>query len=362
MNVKKITLKGFRNYIEQEITFFEGLNVITGRNASGKTNLMESIFVGGVGRSPRAGKDKEMVNWESETANIKIELEKKYRKHLIEVEIQKNGDKIISVNKVGINRLGELVGLLGVIYFSPDELKMIKEAPGERRRFMDISLSQQSKVYYYSLNKYNKILMQRNKLIKTSSYNDFCFNAPVWDIQLAEEGSKLITERAQFLTNLNKMADIVHRKIAGEQEPLLIEYEKCVEAEQTEEIKQQLLAKLSENFSKDYNLGYTSIGVHREDFNIVSNGIELRKYGSQGQQRTAALAIKLAEIEYFESVTGEKPVLLLDDVLSELDYVRRKALLQATIGTQTMLSCTEFEGCEGMDYHTITIQNGKVLK
>ena len=360
MKVEKVSLENFRNYNSQEITFREGLNVICGLNASGKTNLMESIFVSAIGRSPRTKNEKDLIKMGEDRAYIHLSLEKKFRTHKINVEIDKAEGKKINVDGAKITRLGELIGLLTVVYFSPDELKMIKEAPQERRRFMDLSLSQESKPYYLTLSKYNALLQQRNKLIKTTDYAEFSQTAFIWETQMAEAATDIILKRRAFIEKIGKIADEYHRKIAGENEDITLLYEPCVEGTEREEIKTALLKKLEESHEKDYELGYTSVGVHREDFNIASKGIDLRKFGSQGQQRTAALVIKLAEIEYYYNESGEKPILLLDDVLSELDEKRRTALLEATKGTQTLITCTEFhENVE--EFFEIRIDKGHLL-
>ena len=361
MKVEKVVLENFRNYTKQEITFLDGLNVICGLNASGKTNLMESIFVAAIGRSPRTKNEKEMIKMGEDRAYIHLNLEKKFRSHQINVEIDKAEGKKINVDGAKISRLGELIGLLAVVYFSPDELKMIKEAPQERRRFMDLSLSQESKPYYVALSKYNNLLQQRNKLIKTTDYAEFSQTAFIWENQMADVAADIVLKRRTFIEKIGKIADDYHRRIAGENEELKLIYEPCVEGEDREQIKAAIAEKLEASHEKDYELGYTSVGVHREDFNITCKGVDLRKFGSQGQQRTAALVIKLAEIEYYYKESGEKPVLLLDDVLSELDERRRTALLEATAGTQTMITCTEFNE-NVKDYNKIVISQGKKIE
>ena len=361
MKVEKVVLENFRNYTSQEITFREGLNVICGLNAAGKTNLMESIFVAAIGRSPRTKSEKDLIRMGENRAFIHLFLEKKFRSHKINVEINRSEGKILSVDGAKITRLGELIGLLAVVYFSPDELKMIKEAPQERRRFLDLSLSQESKPYYLALSKYGKLLEQRNKLMKTTDFAEFSQTAFIWEKQMADAAADIILKRRAFIEKIGVIADDYHRKIAGAEEDITLIYEPCVEGEDRETIRANLEARLEESHEKDYELGYTTVGIHREDFNITSKGIDLRKFGSQGQQRTAALVIKLAEIEYYYKESGEKPILLLDDVLSELDEKRRTALLEATAGTQTLLTCTEFT--ENVpEYHEIKVESGVVVK
>lgn len=359
MKVEKVILENYRNYQKQEITFQDGLNVFCGLNASGKTNLMESIFVSAIGRSPRTKNEKDLIRMGEEKAYIHLFLQKKFREHKINVEISKSGGKKIKIDDAVVTRLGELLGLLTVVYFSPDELKMIKEAPQERRRFMDMSLSQESKPYYLALARYNKILAQRNSLIKSVDFAEFSTTAFIWETQMSEAAAEVVVKRREFIKKISEIACAFHEKIAGQGEDLTLVYEPCSDKEEKEEIKKDIERQLEENRKKDYELGYTTVGVHREDFSITTKGVDLRKFGSQGQQRSAALAIKLAEIEYYDGESGEKPVLLLDDVLSELDERRRAALLQATEGTQTFITCTEFnEEVGNRNVNIIRIKNG----
>ncbi|NCA93300.1 DNA replication/repair protein RecF [bacterium] len=362
MKVAKIALQNYRNYSSQSLSFAKGLNIVEGMNASGKTNLIEAVYFCSIGRSPRTSKDKELIKWGEKEARISIVVEKKYRAHKIDVSIADNGQKRIVIDGSHIARMGELMGVLNVVFFSPDDLKMIKESPQERRTFMDISLCQQNKVYFYNLLKYNQILAQRNKLLKTArTLSELSETIPVWNVQLAEQGAKLVMCRLDFLNTINPLADKIHRAIAGKDEGLALFYERSYQGDSQVDVKECLLAKLSDNIEKEYSLGYTLTGLHRDDFSILSNGIELRSFGSQGQQRTAALAVKLAEISYFEQKTGELPVLLLDDVFSELDIHRRSALLAATENVQTIITCTEFK--ENVDNYDkkIIVSNGTIV-
>ena len=248
------------------------------------------------------------------------------------------------------------MGVVNVVFFAPDELKIVKADPSERRRFMNISLCQQSKPYYATLSRYNKILENRNRLLKNaSSIEELKFLMPDWNVQLAEEGSKIILARQEFLNTLQIIADPIHRAIAGEELKLIYNRK---DADSFDKVYQYLFDHLSSNYDKELSLGYTLCGPHRDDFSLLSRKIDLRTYGSQGQQRTAALALKLAEITYFEKNTGEKPILLLDDVLSELDASRREALLKATDGIQTLLTCTEFTEKEELIGKRIMVKNG----
>ncbi len=362
MNVTGIALANFRNYARQHLSFSKGLNVIEGANASGKTNLLEALYFCGVGRSPRTSKDKELIMWGEKEARIVLHIDKRYRSHKIEVRFSDNGQKRVLIDGVPIRRIGELMGVLNVIYFSPDDLKLIKASPKERRAFMDISLSQQSKLYFYTLLKYNLILAERNKLLKTAkSLKELNETLYIWNTQLSEHGARLVALRLDFLRGIAPIAEKTHRAIAGEGEGLTLTYERSYAGESYKELKECLEQKLSSDIEKEYALGYTLTGLHRDDILVTSNGVDIRAFGSQGQQRTAALAIKLAEISYFEQKTGELPVLLLDDVLSELDISRRSALLRATNNIQTLLTCTDFTEKTDFDYKKIIVSNGKIV-
>jgi DNA replication and repair protein RecF len=343
MIIKKLKVINFRNYKEESIQFSPGLNVLTGKNASGKTNLLEAVYLGAIGKSPRTQQDKEMINWGEEYLYAGIELQGKYRAHKVEIHIDNHSAKRIAIDGLPIKKLGEIMGVLNVVYFSPDELKMIKESPRERRRFMDISLSQQKKKYFYNLQRYNKALDQRNKLLKTArTIEGLKDMLAVWDIQLAAVGAEIISDRLIFLEKLSVHAAREHDRLSSGREELLLRYESDA-IEETSDIKKQLMLRYESDIEKDYALRYTSSGPHRDDIKITLNGTDVRKFGSQGQQRSAALSIKMAEISQFEEETGEKPILLLDDVLSELDEGRRVELLNAASGVQTILTCTEFD-------------------
>ena len=359
MNVTKVILTSFRNYAHQEVEFCPDLNVIVGKNTAGKTNLVESVYLCGVGKSPRAGKDKEMIKMGDKEAHITLFVDKKHRSHRVDVHLLPGGKKI-SIDGVSINKMSDLMGVVNVVFFAPDELKIVKADPSERRRFINISLCQQSKPYYAALSRYNKILDNRNRLLKEAeSVDALARTLPDWNVQLAEEGAKIIMARQHFLDTLQTIADPIHRTIAGEGEDLTLVYNRK-DARSYEDIHRYLLEHLSSNYDKELALGYTLCGPHRDDFAILSRKTDLRTYGSQGQQRTAALALKLAEISYFESNTGEKPILLLDDVLSELDASRRTALIHATEGIQTLLTCTEFTEDPSLIGKLISVNKGVI--
>jgi len=342
MKIKSLELTNFRNYKNQKINLSENLNVIVGNNAQGKTNLLEAIFICAIGRSPRTSKDKDLVNWSSQFAKISLDIVKKIGKKEIDIFLFPNQNKAIKIDKIGIKKIGQLMGNFNAIYFSPDELKLIKESPDERRRFMDIDLCQFDKNYFYTLHEYNQILQQRNKLLKSQDTKVLKDTIPIWNEQLARHGAKIILSRLNLIERLKKHAYIIHKNLTSDKEEISLTYQGYV-AEDENSLKLLLLKKYEENIDKDIKLGYTTVGPHRDDIKIEANNIDLRSFGSQGQQRTASLTLKLAELEVFNDNLGEYPVLLLDDVLSELDASRQNKLLEHVSNIQTLVTCTDFD-------------------
>ena len=348
MFVTQVKLNNFRNYADKVFEFSKGLNVIVGPNATGKTNLLESVYMCGLGTSPRVTRDKDVIKWGEKGAFIHLELQTRFRKHTVDMFIDCKEKKRVAIDGIPITRLAQLIGTLGIVFFSPDELKLVKDAPVERRRFMDVSLSQQSSKYLFALSRYNAVLLRRNKLLKTLSPGEDLKNSlQVWDIQLAEEGARVIKARYAFARELKKFAAQKHVVLSGGRETLSLEYESDVADGDEKLIAEALSQKLFMSYDKDCSLQYTTVGPHKDDIKISLDGIDVRKFGSQAQQRTAALSLKLAEISLFKDNMGEEPVLLLDDVLSELDEDRRKTLLKETSAFQTIITCTEYnEGVE----------------
>ena len=342
MHISSVDLKNFRNYKEAHCEFGDGLNILYGKNASGKTNMLESIYVSSVFRSPRTAKDKELVLIDCDRAIIKTVIQKKYCRHVLQIQIDDKGKKKVALDGIPIARAGELLGVLGTVFFSPDEMKLIKEAPQERRRFMDVGISQQQKSYFNALQRYNKTLKQKNNLLKDSwGKTNIDAMLDVWDTGLAQTGAYIVERRREYLSELNEIAGKMHAELSEDREKLELKYESsCKENTVNEEV---LLKALREAREKDIQLGYCTIGAHRDDIEISINGKDSRKFASQGQQRTIALAMKLAEVEIYKRETGETPVLLLDDVLSELDATRQRILLEKTSGIQTILTCTEYK-------------------
>lgn len=346
MRIESLELNNFRNYRSATVKFGDGLNVLHGKNASGKTNLLESVYLCSIFKSPRTSKDKELVKLGEDSATVKLTVARKFRSHTIILHIDSQGKKKVVVDGVPILRAGELLGTLGVVFFSPDEMKLVKEAPSERRRFLDVGLSQQQKSYFISLQRYGKTLKQKNNLLKeyrhSSNIDDML---DVWDMGLAKEGALIIKRRLQYISTLNAAAGKFHNIISGQKEELKLSYENGMseEALLSDDLEQYLLRAIKAAREKDKELGFCTVGPHRDDIKIELDGKDSRKFASQGQQRTVALSMKLGEVVIFRDGIGEPPVLLLDDVLSELDETRQNLLLKMTQGFQTILTCTEYD-------------------
>lgn len=334
MIIKSLELADFRNYETLNISFDKGTNILYGDNAQGKTNILEAIYVSATTKSHKGSKDKEIVNFNKEEAHIRTYLEKEDVEYRVDMHLRKNKSKGIAIDGQKIKKAADLLGLLNVVFFSPEDLSIIKNGPSERRRFADLELCQLDNFYLYNLNHYNKIINQRNKLLKDMYFNPGLRETlNIWDSQLVSFGSKIIERRDLFAKQLCEIIGEIHKKLSGGKEELIIQYEPDVSIEDFER-------KMRENQEKDIRSKMTSTGPHRDDFSFIVNGIDIRKYGSQGQQRTAALSLKLSEIELVKKMTKDTPVLLLDDVLSELDSNRQNYLLNSIGDIQTIITCT----------------------
>lgn len=334
MIIKSIELQNFRNYEDLNISFDEGTNIFYGDNAQGKTNILEAAYLSGTTKSHKCSKDKEMIRFGEQEAHIRTVVVKKDKEYQIDMHLKNNRSKGIAINKVPIKKASELFGILNMVFFSPEDLNIIKNGPAERRRFLDSELCQLDKIYLSDLTTYNKILNQRNKLLKDMVYRpDLKDTLPVWDMQLVETGRKIIRRRKQFVDELNEIVHDIHYRISGEKEDLLLQYEPSIEDIFFED-------ELSRVKERDMRQCMTSVGPHRDDLLFSIGEVDIRKFGSQGQQRTSALSLKLSEIELVKRSIHDTPVLLLDDVLSELDSNRQNYLLNSIHDTQTLISCT----------------------
>ena len=357
MIVKSLELKDYRNYEQLNIQFHRGTNILYGENAQGKTNVLEAVYLGGTTKSHRGSKDREIIMFGKEEAHIRIMIEKNKIEHKIDLHLKKNKAKGVAIDGIPIKRQGELFGMLNLVFFSPEDLYIIKDGPGERRRFLDLELCQLDKVYLYHLANYNKALAQRNNLLKQIGFNrNLLDTLYIWDTKLIEHGSYIIDTRKRFILELNELTMPIHRKLTGEREELLLKYEPNVE-------KEEFGNKLKKTAEKDLSLKMSNTGPHRDDMSFLANNIDIRRFGSQGQQRTAALSCKLAEIQLVRTAIKENPVLLLDDVLSELDRSRQNHLLNNIGDIQTIITCTGLEEFVNhrFDYNKIFhVMNGTV--
>ena len=334
MVIESIELKNFRNYQELSMEFDKGTNILYGDNAQGKTNILEAVYLSGTSKSHKSSKDREMIRFGMEESHIKTIILKKDIPYRIDMHLKKNRPKGIAVNGLPIRKASELFGIVNIVAFSPEDLNIIKSGPQERRRFIDLELCQLDKLYVYNLVNYNKALNQRNQLLKDLAFRpELADTLDIWDMQLAEYGKKIIERRESFLSSMDEMISEIHGRLTGEKEELHICYEPSSKAE-------DLAAALEKNRDRDIRQKITNTGPHRDDMSFYIRENDLRKYGSQGQQRTAALSLKLSEIEIVKKITKDTPILLLDDVLSELDSKRQNHLLNNIHEIQTIITCT----------------------
>ena len=358
MIIKSLELADFRNYDSLHIDFSNGTNILYGDNAQGKTNILEAIYLSATTKSHKGSKDKDIVNFNKEESHIRTYLEKEGIEMRVDMHLRKNKTKGIAIDGQKIKKAAELLGLLNVVFFSPEDLSIIKNGPAERRRFVDMELCQLDQFYLYNLNHYNKIVNQRNKLLKDMYFNPSLRETlNIWDSQLISFGSKIIERRQLFVEQLNEIIYDIHKKLSGGKEELVIQYEPDITIEEYE--KALLMSQ-----ERDINLKQTTVGPHRDDFSFVVGNIDIRKFGSQGQQRTAALSLKLSEIELVKKMTKDNPVLLLDDVLSELDSSRQNYLLSTIGDIQTIITCTgldEFVNTRFEIDKVFKIENGTIV-
>ena len=339
--------------------FDKSTNIFYGDNAQGKTNILEAVYLSGTTKSHRGTKDKDMIQFGANESHIETIVEKNGIKYQIDMHLKKNSPKGIAINKIPIRKASELFGIIHIVFFSPEDLNIIKNGPGERRRFIDLELSQLDKVYLNNLSNYNRIVNQRNHLLKEIDYNKGALETlDIWDIQLIQYGNKIIERRQKFIEEINKIISNIHKKLTGNREDIKIVYEPSNGALSFEQA-------LLKNKEKDLRIKSTSVGPHRDDIAFLVSDIDIRKYGSQGQQRTAALSLKLSEIELVKQSIHDTPVLLLDDVLSELDKHRQNYLLDSIHDIQTLITCTgvdEFVNHRFSINKVFHVQNGQVTK
>lgn len=336
MIIESVDLKNYRNYEILTMNFNDKTNIIYGDNAQGKTNILEALYVCATSKSHRGSKDREIISFGQEEAHIKVHVRKNELLYRIDMHLKKNRSKGIAVNGIPIMKAVELFGILNIVFFSPEDLNIIKNGPSERRRFIDMELSQLDKIYLSNLINYNKVVIQRNKLLKELSFvynKENLETLDVWDLQLVKYGTEVMKGRVLFLSRMNELVGSIHSKLTGGKENLTIQYAPCVE-------KKEFAGKVAASRERDIRFKTTNVGPHKDDIIFFIDEKDVRKYGSQGQQRTAALSLKMAEIELVKQMIHDTPVLLLDDVLSELDSSRQNFLLNSIGGIQTIVTCT----------------------
>ena len=339
MFIKRLQMLNYRNYNVLDISLGPHVNVFMGDNAQGKTNILEGIYYCAFARSHRTSKDRELINWNSDNALLSVTVGRERLDKRIDISILKDGKKAIQINKIKIKKIGELFGNFNVVMFSPEDLKIIKDSPGVRRKFIDLELCQLNPKYYYNLVQYNKVLNERNSILRNRNINKDILD--VYDMQLVEFGYNIIIDRLEYIKKLNKYSEKIHSDITSGKERIEFKYVSTIK--DLENIRESFYSLLEKNRVRDCERGITSVGPHRDDFTVLINDIDTKSYGSQGQQRTAVLTIKFSSLKIIKELTGEHPVLLLDDVLSELDFSRKRYILSTIGDIQTIITCTGIE-------------------
>lgn len=353
MYIKKIELNNFRNYEQEQIILDKNINVIYGNNGEGKTNILESVFVCALGKSFRTSKEKELIKIGQDYAKINIDFEKDDRAGNIKINI--DNKKSFFLNDVKLNKTSEVLGNIYVVLFNPDDINILKQGPANRRRFLNIMISQLRPNYVHLLNNYMKVLEQRNIYLRQVKYeNKNIALLDIWDEKLAELGEKIYEYRRDFIEKIIIKINKIHQNITNEKETIKIIYNSNCSN------KAEYLNKLKNNKNIDLQKGYTTLGIHRDDFSVYINDKLVNVYGSQGQQRTVIISLKLSELEIIYDEIGEKPILLLDDFMSELDKNRREYLLNNFIDNQIIITCTDNFALKN-NGKIFKVENGKVL-
>ena len=349
MYIQKLRLNQFRNYESLEIELDKEKNIFYGNNAQGKTNLLEAIFLSGFAKSFRTQKEKELIQSGKEEAIVEVCYQRKDREGKIRIEIGEK--KTFFINGIKVKKLSEILGKINLVFFYPDSMEMIKQGPNKRRRFLDMMIGQLKPSYIYYCNQYLKTLEQRNIYLRQIKFE----NKPeemleIWDEKLAEYGEKIFNERRIYLEKIAEKIEKIHKDVTENKEVISIKY--------VSSYQENYLKELKNKRKIDIQKGFTTYGVHRDDFLVFLNGRDLSAFGSQGQQRSSVISLKLTELAIIEEEVGEKPILLLDDFMSELDENRRNRFLEKITQNQVIITCTEkLKGIEGKTFH---VQNGKI--
>ncbi len=342
MYIDSLNLYNFRNYDNYKIDFSDKLNIISGKNGVGKTNILEAIYFSAFSKSFKTNKDREMIKYEKDFLKSNLVFYKGGRKQNIEIALLSLGKKQIKINGSVITNISDLIGVLNVVFFAPEDLRIIIGSPGDRRRFMDREISQIYASYYDNLIKYNKVLAQRNNQLKNTDRSSPKTDLiKLWDDPLIEYGVKIIKKRWEFIKNLEEYAVRIHSDLSSNNEQLELEYNSNIPLGKNMEDSFRVV--LNKSLTNDINYGYTTRGIHKDDFTTIVNSLPVKTFGSQGQKRTSALSIKLSQVHVIERITGSRPILLLDDVSSELDSSRRNILLDIVKDSQCIITTTDIK-------------------
>ena len=354
MLITELELQNFRNYEKQKIEFNPNINVFYGDNAQGKTNIIESIFISAFGKSFRTSKEKELLKYNENFLNINLKYKNIDRDGQIKIQIADK--KHILVNGIKIKKLSDLLGNINIVLFTPDDINILKNGPAQRRRFLDMMIGQIRPNYVYNLNMYLKVLEQRNNYLKQLKNENVNYELlDIWDEKLATYANKVCLYRLEFINKIKEKINLIHKRITDDKEEIKIEYiTDCAD-------EKILLEQIKNRRKLDIIKGYTTKGVHRDDFNIYINDNLVNVYGSQGQHRTAVLSLKMCELEIIKEEIGESPILLLDDFMSELDAKRRKNFLSNIGDTQVIITCTDEIKEEKLNQKIFYVNSGEVL-
>ncbi|MDR7854960.1 DNA replication/repair protein RecF [Tissierella sp.] len=365
LHVESIRLINFRNYYNLFVDLNNKTNIFIGKNAQGKTNLLEAIYICATGRSFRTNKDREIINFNKNEAYIGAQMNIDRFERFVEIKMEREKTKRIRINKNELKNYKELSSGLNVVIFSPDNLKLVKDGPGERRNFLDMEISQIKPVYNYNISRYNKVLFQRNNLLRTKKFQKNINSLlEIFDIQLSKIGTDIILERKYYIDELSKIANNVHNKITLSNEDLELKYISNIEIlDNKQEMEKKYFEKLTKNVYNDMESNSTQFGPHRDDILMTINNKDVKTFGSQGQQRTVVLSIKLSEVELIKRHRGMYPVLLLDDVFSELDEERRKYLIKSFREMQTIITVTDaidLKEMNNIEKSVFYVENGRL--
>ena len=364
MRVKSLVLKNFRNYEQAVIEPDSGVTVFTGENAQGKTNILEALHLCCLGRSHRTPRDEELIRWGSADARVQIQTAQQDGTHEVTILLSKNGKKkkTVRIGSRQADRIGELFGHVCGVLFSPEDLSIVKDGPGERRRFLDMQLSQLRPSYFYALQRAVRTLNQRNALLKEIARNSSLIaTLDMWDEQLAVIGAEIARNRREAIDMLSVEAAKAHASLTGGREDLRLWY--ISQTREGQDTAENLLARMRAARQEDLRRMTTTVGIHRDDMGVTINGKEARNFASQGQQRSAVLSLKLAQLEMAAKETGEAPILMLDDVMSELDPGRRRQLIERIDRVQTFVTCTDVSDLAGARQGVLyRVENGRLTR